>query len=340
MPARQRQPMLAAIAQGVKFCAGSSPVRRVLGRGFAFGFVAVSYLALVPVLVREQLGGSEVDFGLLLGAYGIGSILTALWVAPARRRWGSDRVVGTAQAAFALALIPIAGASSMPLAFACAMIAGGATTLTVDTRQWAAALEEEGVEATRPLRARDRLALQPPHPEPQCRASPRTSPARAAPADAPIPRRGLVHFRLLSAQFRSLVGAAVMMLFSNRWTIIGGNVATRAAAQAAPTRAPRARMASAVGTSRTRGDASVPLLGRQKVHDDAARAVHVDRRRVERGDLQEAESGGDRRRHRLLALRGRPPTDPDERMNAQQREIFGVEADHAFVCCARGDQYL
>lgn len=45
---------------------------------------------------------------------------------------------------------------------------------------------------------------------------------------APIPRRGLVHFRLLSAQFRSLVGAAVMMLFSNRWTIIGGNVATHA----------------------------------------------------------------------------------------------------------------
>ena len=133
MPARQRQPMLAAIAQGVKFCAGSSPVRRVLGRGFAFGFVAVSYLALVPVLVREQLGGSEVDFGLLLGAYGIGSILTALWVAPARRRWGSDRVVGTAQTAFALALIPIAGASSMPLAFACAMVAGGGWVATLST---------------------------------------------------------------------------------------------------------------------------------------------------------------------------------------------------------------
>lgn len=45
---------------------------------------------------------------------------------------------------------------------------------------------------------------------------------------APISRRALVHFRLLSAQFRSLVGAGVMMLFSNRWTIIGGNAATHA----------------------------------------------------------------------------------------------------------------
>ncbi|MEO6246645.1 MAG: putative ABC exporter domain-containing protein [Opitutaceae bacterium] len=45
---------------------------------------------------------------------------------------------------------------------------------------------------------------------------------------APISRRRLVHFRLLSAQFRSLIGAAVMMLFSNRWTFIGGNALTHA----------------------------------------------------------------------------------------------------------------
>jgi hypothetical protein len=45
---------------------------------------------------------------------------------------------------------------------------------------------------------------------------------------APITRRGLVHFRLLSSQFRSLIGAAVMMLFSNRWAFVGGNAATHA----------------------------------------------------------------------------------------------------------------
>ena len=45
---------------------------------------------------------------------------------------------------------------------------------------------------------------------------------------APVTRRALVHFRLLSAQFRSLIGAMVMMLFSNRWTILGGNALTHA----------------------------------------------------------------------------------------------------------------
>src|SRR5688572_14542296 len=45
---------------------------------------------------------------------------------------------------------------------------------------------------------------------------------------APISRRKLVHFRLISSQFRSLIGAAVMMLFSNRWAFVGGNALTHA----------------------------------------------------------------------------------------------------------------
>ncbi len=45
---------------------------------------------------------------------------------------------------------------------------------------------------------------------------------------APVTRRALLHFRLLSSQFRSLIGAAVMMLFSNRWTFVDGNPFTHA----------------------------------------------------------------------------------------------------------------
>ena len=45
---------------------------------------------------------------------------------------------------------------------------------------------------------------------------------------APVTRTSLVHFRLITAQLRSLVGATVMMLFSNRWAFIGGNALTHA----------------------------------------------------------------------------------------------------------------
>jgi MFS family permease len=132
-PEPQRQPMLASIITGLRFCRDSSPVRRVLVRGFAFGFAAAGYLALTPVLVREQLRGGEVDFGLLLGAFGLGSILTALWVAPARRRWGSERVVGAATLIFALALFPIAAAQTLLPAFFAALVAGGGWVATLTT---------------------------------------------------------------------------------------------------------------------------------------------------------------------------------------------------------------
>ena len=124
-PSRIRQPMLASIATGIRFCAGSSPVRRVLVRGFAFGFGGVGFLALLPVVVRAQIGGSELDYGLLLGAFGLGSIMTALWIAPLRRRFGSEAVVGTASVLFALALFPLAAAHNLALALAAGVVAGG-----------------------------------------------------------------------------------------------------------------------------------------------------------------------------------------------------------------------
>ena len=132
-PRPARQPMLAAIVTGIRFCRSSSPVRRVLVRGFAFGFGGVGFLALLPVVVRSQMHGSELDYGLLLGAFGLGSILTALWVAPLRRRFGSEAVVGFATVLFAAALVPIAAAHSLAPALAAALVAGGSWVATLTT---------------------------------------------------------------------------------------------------------------------------------------------------------------------------------------------------------------
>ncbi|MEY2879570.1 MAG: hypothetical protein RLZZ15_1950 [Verrucomicrobiota bacterium] len=46
---------------------------------------------------------------------------------------------------------------------------------------------------------------------------------------APITRQKLVHFRLLDVQLRNLLGAAFMALFTNRFTLLGGNALTHAA---------------------------------------------------------------------------------------------------------------
>ena len=132
-PPRQRQPMLASTMTGLRFCAGSDPVRRVLLRGLLFGFGAAGVQGLLPLLVRHQLRGGEVQYGMVLGAFGIGSILTALWVAQARRRWGSETVVTVASLAFAVAVVPLAFTQSLAVALACLLVAGGGWVATLTT---------------------------------------------------------------------------------------------------------------------------------------------------------------------------------------------------------------
>ncbi|MDZ3831597.1 MAG: MFS transporter [Sphingopyxis sp.] len=133
VPTPQRKPMLSAIAAGLRFCAHSDPVRRVLIRGLAFGLGAAGFQALLPSLIRDRLHGTEIDYGLCLAAFGAGSIFTALWVGSVRRRWGSDKVVTFAAIIFAAAMLPVAVTRSLLPLLAAAFVAGGAWVSTLTT---------------------------------------------------------------------------------------------------------------------------------------------------------------------------------------------------------------
>jgi MFS family permease len=123
-PPIERKPMLPAIATGIRFCATSSPLRRVLTRGLIFGFGGAGYLALMPAVVRDRLHGGEIDFGIILAVFGVSSIAMALLVAALRRRWGVENVLTVAMLACALALTILAGADSVGQALPSAVIAG------------------------------------------------------------------------------------------------------------------------------------------------------------------------------------------------------------------------
>lgn len=122
---RVRKPILPAIALGIRFCAGSSPIRRVLLRGLVLGFGLAGYQALVPAVVRGPLHGSEIDFGLMLGLFGIGSIACALVISPLRRRFGTEAVLALATLAFVVAQTILASAHSLTQALPATFIAGG-----------------------------------------------------------------------------------------------------------------------------------------------------------------------------------------------------------------------
>ncbi len=124
VPRAEKRRMLPAIGAALRFCAGSSPVRRVLLRGFAFGSGAMGYQALIPLVVREQIGGGEFDLGLVLGAFGVGSVLTAIWIAPLRRRFGPEAAVSGAMLASAAALALLGLSHGVPMAVAASLLAG------------------------------------------------------------------------------------------------------------------------------------------------------------------------------------------------------------------------
>jgi MFS family permease len=122
---RERKPILPAIALGVRFCASSSPIRRVLLRGSVLGFGLAGYQALIPAVVKGPLHGSEIDFGLMLGLFGIGSIACAVFITRLRRRIGTEAVITLAALAFVAAQTILASAHSLAQALPATFIAGG-----------------------------------------------------------------------------------------------------------------------------------------------------------------------------------------------------------------------
>ncbi|MDD3798455.1 MAG: MFS transporter [Novosphingobium sp.] len=128
-----RGPMFVSIKAGLQFCLTSGPVRRVLMRGATVGIGLSAYQALLPAVVRDRLGGDEIGFGLLLGAFGISSIGCALFAGKAMRRFGTERVIGFGTMTFAAADVVQALSQSMALSLLAAVAAGIGWVLTLTT---------------------------------------------------------------------------------------------------------------------------------------------------------------------------------------------------------------
>ncbi len=127
----ERKSMLPAIAVGLRFCASSSPIRRVLIRGFVLCFGLTAHQALLPSVARDRINGGEIDFGLLLGMFGIGSIIVAPFVGKFRRRWGMEGVLATGTISCICGQMLLAEATSMPQALLAAFLSGAGWVATL-----------------------------------------------------------------------------------------------------------------------------------------------------------------------------------------------------------------
>ncbi|MCT2401573.1 MFS transporter [Novosphingobium mangrovi (ex Huang et al. 2023)] len=120
----ERRPILPAVAEGIRYCAGNGPLRRILIRGLALGFSLAAYQSLLPAVVSAQMHGSELAFGLMLGLFGIGSILAAPFIGAIRRKLGLEGILALGAAMFVGSLSLVAEVSQVVYALPAAFAAG------------------------------------------------------------------------------------------------------------------------------------------------------------------------------------------------------------------------
>jgi predicted MFS family arabinose efflux permease len=115
----------AAMVAGLRYVGLSPGVRSVLIRAFVFGTAASSIWALMPLIARDLIQGGPSIYGLLLGGFGVGAVLSALSSTPLRARFSTERIVIIATLLFAASSIIAAVSRSLPITMV-GMVMGGA----------------------------------------------------------------------------------------------------------------------------------------------------------------------------------------------------------------------
>ncbi|MFK0692111.1 MFS transporter [Mesorhizobium sp. IMUNJ 23033] len=124
-----REPMSTAIYDGLRFTAMSSEIKTAIARGTLFGLAGIAILALLPLVVRDQLGGGPLAYGALTAGFGTGAVFAGVSNGVFRRRLSQERLMTLACIACAACSLSLALTSSIAVA-AIALALGGAGWVT------------------------------------------------------------------------------------------------------------------------------------------------------------------------------------------------------------------
>lgn len=95
-PAHQllpREPFSNAMAAGFRYVLLSPNLLKVMFRSLVFGFTAIIILALLPVVARDQVGGTATTYGIMLGFFGFGAICGAFLIGRVQEVLSNEWVV-------------------------------------------------------------------------------------------------------------------------------------------------------------------------------------------------------------------------------------------------------
>ncbi|RWI83831.1 MAG: MFS transporter [Mesorhizobium sp.] len=124
-----RERMKTAIHDGLRFTAMSSEIKAAIGRGALFGLASIAILALLPLVVRDQLGGGPIAYGTLMAGFGTGAIFGGVSNGMLRRALSQERMMTLSCIACAACSLSLALTSSLAVA-AIGLALGGAGWVT------------------------------------------------------------------------------------------------------------------------------------------------------------------------------------------------------------------
>ncbi|RWK66573.1 MFS transporter [Mesorhizobium sp.] len=124
-----RESMRTAIYDGLRFTAMSFEIKAAIVRGTLFGLASIATLALLPLVVRDQLGGGPLAYGALMAGFGTGAVFGGTLNDIFRRTTSQERLMTLSCVACAACSLCLALTSSLAVA-AIALALGGAGWVT------------------------------------------------------------------------------------------------------------------------------------------------------------------------------------------------------------------
>ena len=123
-PKKPAQHIRAGVAEAFNFVRHTGPVGGLLVLLGLISFMGLRYEILMPVYTREMLHGGPKEFGLLMGASGVGAIVGSLMLATLGKVRTLGDWVGSAAAGFGGSLLLLSFSHSFPLALLAMLLIG------------------------------------------------------------------------------------------------------------------------------------------------------------------------------------------------------------------------
>ena len=124
LPAHSNFRILSELRSGFYYFWWKPHMRAVIFRTLTVCILGSSALALLPVVVADELGGGPETFGILMGCFGLGTVLGAVVLPSWRQRRKPDAVLTLASVCFAMALVALAGSRLMSATVLVLILAG------------------------------------------------------------------------------------------------------------------------------------------------------------------------------------------------------------------------